>query len=414
MGASNRSGGMIASQRTGGAPPTEDPDIITRSEPVRGGEGPTVLLVRLGARGDVVFASPLVRALRRRHPGARIVWVVEPAAADLVRHHPEVDRVVVWPRPTWQGLLRRGRLPTLLRELRAFRTLLRDERPDLALDLHGLVRSALLARLSGAREVVGLGAREGSRLLVDRVIPRDGGDMTRISSEYLHLAEVLGWDTADFRLEVHPGPEARQEAEALRATHGIGTPYAVLAPFTTRPQKHWREERWAPLARRIQEEMGLRPVLLGGPGDRPAAARITDAAGSGGVVDLAGATSLGAAAALVEGASLVVGVDTGLTHLGVAMGRSTVALFGSTLPYTRAPGHGVTVLHTAMPCAPCRTHPTCGGAWTCMERLETGMVLEAARARMDADGNHPGEERSRTGPERGLPEGDGSRPGGEG
>lgn len=368
-------------------PHQEDPDIITRSESVRAGEGPTVLLVRLGARGDVVFASPLVRALRRRHPAARIVWVVEPAAADLVRHHPEVDRVVVWPRPTWAGLLRKGRLLTLRREIRAFRALLRDERPDLAIDLHGLVRSALVARLSGAGEVVGLGAREGSRLLVDRVIPRNGGDPARISSEYLHLAEVLGWDTADFRLEVHPGPEARSEAEALRAARGIGSPYAVLAPFTTRPQKHWREERWAPLALQIEEELGLRPVLLGGPDDRPAAARIVGAGGPRGLVELAGATSLGAAAALVEGASLVVGVDTGLTHLGVAMGRPTVALFGSTLPYTKAPGHGVTVLYTPMPCAPCRTHPTCGGAWTCMERLETGAVLEAARARLGEEGN---------------------------
>jgi heptosyltransferase I len=354
-----------------------------------------VLLVRLGARGDVVFASPLVRALRRRHPGARIVWVVEPAAADLVRHHPEVDRVVVWPRPAWESLVRKGRLVALMREVRLFRALLREERPDLALDLHGLVRSALVARLSGAREVIGLGAREGSRLLVDRVVPRDGGDTTRISSEYLHLAEALGWDTADFRLEVHPGPGARQEAAVLRASRGVETPYAVLAPFTTRPQKHWREERWGPLALRIGEELGLRPLLLGGPGDRGAAARIASGAGEGGLVDLTGATSLGAAAALVEGASLVVGVDTGLTHLGVAMARPTVALFGSTLPYTHAPGHGVTVLHTPMACAPCRTHPTCGGAWTCMERLEGGTVLEAARLRMAAPGSPPERDRSR-------------------
>lgn len=348
-----------------------------------------MLLVRLGARGDVVFASPLVRALRRRHPGARIVWVVEPASADLVRHHPEVDEVVVWPRPEWAALLRRGRVGALFRAVRSFRSRLRAEGADLALDLHGLARSAWVARLSGATEVVGLGAREGSRLLVDRVVPRDSGDTSRISSEYLHLAQVLGWDPGDFAPEVHPGPDALREAGELRARHGFEEPYAVLAPFTTRPQKHWREERWGPLADALHRGAGLRPVLLGGPSDREAASRIASAA-TGPLVDLAGATSLGGAAALVQEASLVVGVDTGLTHLGVAMARPTVALFGSTLPYTHAPGRPVTVLHTPMPCAPCRTRPTCGGAWTCMERLETASVLAAALGRLeDAGGVQP-------------------------
>ena len=368
---------MRSRQEGGGGAPSQGPGA--------GAGGPTVVLVRLGARGDVVFASPLVRALRSRHPGARIIWVVEPAAADLIRHHPLVDRVVVWPRSLWSGALKRGRLPTLTREVRAFAATLRGEGADLAIDLHGLLRSAAVARLTGAREVIGLGAREGSGLLVDRVIPRDGGDSTRISSEYLHLARELGWDTEAFHCEVHPGPSDRAGAQAHRSRVGLEEPYAVLAPFTTRPQKHWREERWAPLALRIREELGLRPVILGGPADQEAADRITGASGAvsgsrpggGALVDLVGGTTLGEAAALVEGASLVVGVDTGLTHLGVAMDRPVVALFGSTLPYTHAPGRLVEVLHEPMDCAPCRTRPTCGGAFTCMGLLEGERVFSA-------------------------------------
>jgi heptosyltransferase I len=369
---------MPSEPEGGGAPPGNDQGTAPA--------GPTIILVRLGARGDVVFASPLVGAIRRRHPGARIVWVVEPAAADLIRHHPLLDRVVVWPRGLWAGALKGGRLPTLTREVREFAATLREERAELAVDLHGLLRSAAVARLTGAREVVGLGAREGSALLVDRVIPRDGGDTTRISSEYLHLASELGWDTDDFHCEVHPGPAHRAGADAHRARLGLSQPYAVLAPFTTRPQKHWREERWAPLALRIREEVGLRPVLLGGPDDREAAGRIAAAAalvpprhfGVGPLVDLVGDTSLGEAAALVQGASLVVGVDTGLTHLGVAMDRPVVALFGSTLPYTHAPGRRVRVLHEPLDCSPCRTRPTCGGAFTCMAMLDVDRVAQAA------------------------------------
>jgi len=356
-----------------------------------------VVLVRLGARGDVVFASPLVRALRSRHPGARIIWVVEPAAADLIRHHPLVDRVVVWPRSLWSGALRQGHLPTLTREVRGFAAALREEGADLAVDLHGLLRSAAVARLTGAREIIGLGAREGSGLLVDRVISRDGGDPSRISSEYLHLARELGWDTEAFHCEVHPGASDRAGAQAHRTRLGLEEPYAILAPFTTRPQKHWREERWAPLAIRIQEEVGLRPVMLGGPADREAAARIMGAVDStsgslpGGrdLVDLVGGTTLGEAAALVEGASLVVGVDTGLTHLGVAMDRPVVALFGSTLPYTHAPGRRLEVLHEPMHCSPCRTRPSCGGAFTCMGLLEVDRVTSAILRVLDSSPRGP-------------------------
>jgi heptosyltransferase I len=366
------------------------------------GGGPTILLVRLGARGDVVFASPLVRAIRRAHPGARILWVVEPAAADLIRHHPELDRVIVWPRAEWERLLRGGRLLSLLRAVRDFAALLRAEAPDLAIDLHGLFRSAAVARMSGAAQVIGLGAREGSRLLVHRVVARDAGDRSRISSEYLHLAGVLGWETRDFQCEVHPGPEDR--AAVWAALHPDPPPahpapdraavgrYAVLAPFTTRPQKHWREDRWAPLAEQIHTRTGLTPVLLGGPTDREAAARImASASGSFPLVSKVGSTTLGEAAAWVEGAALVVGVDTGLTHLGIAMDRPVVALFGSTRPYTHAPGRRLRVVYEPLPCAPCRTRPTCGGRFDCMERLEVERVAGAVDAVLAAPRGGGGE-----------------------
>jgi len=346
------------------------------------GGGPTILLVRLGARGDVVFASPLVRAIRRAHPGARIVWVVEPAAADLIRHHPELDRVIIWPRAEWERLLRGGRLVSLMRAVRDFAALLRAEAPDLAVDLHGLFRSAAVARMSGAAQVIGLGAREGSHLLVHRVVARDAGDRSRISSEYLHLADVLGWETRDFQCEVHLGPEDR----------AAGGRYAVLAPFTTRPQKHWREDRWAPLAEQIHTRTGLTPVLLGGPADREAAARImAGASGSFPLVSKVGSTTLGEAAAWVEGAALVVGVDTGLTHLGIAMDRPVVALFGSTRPYTHAPGRRLRVVYEPLPCAPCRTRPTCGGRFDCMERLEVDRVVGAVDAVLAAPRGGGGE-----------------------
>ena len=146
-----------------------------------------ILLVRLSAIGDVVFASPVIAALRRRYPAARISWLVQPECRELLAHHPDLDRVIVWPRNRWQELWRGRQWPVLWREVRAFRRLLRDGDFDLAIDMQGLLKSGFLTWLSGAPERIGLGSKEGSGLLMSRVVER-GGDSARIGSEYLHLA----------------------------------------------------------------------------------------------------------------------------------------------------------------------------------------------------------------------------------
>ncbi|HEY0877970.1 MAG TPA: glycosyltransferase family 9 protein, partial [Zeimonas sp.] len=128
-----------------------------------------ILIVRTSAIGDVVFASPLAAALRRTWPDAYIAWAVEPGIDALVANDPAIDECIVWPKKQWRTLLRSGRLVALVREIRRFRTLLRERRFDLALDLHGLAKSAFLAWLSGAPRRIGLGAREGSAHLVTEV-----------------------------------------------------------------------------------------------------------------------------------------------------------------------------------------------------------------------------------------------------
>ena len=343
-----------------------------------------ILLVRLSAIGDIIFASPLVASLRRAHPQARIAWLVQPQYRSLLEHHPDLDEVIVWPLGEWRELWGRRRYRDLARAIGAFRRLLRSRNFDLALDLQGLLKSGVLTRLSGARERIGLGSREGSQHLVTRVIPR-GGNSARIGSEYLHLAEVLGLPAGDFSMEVHYGPDDAATACGLIEREGLSDGFAVICPFTTRPQKHWREPRWAELANRLRAELGLPAVLLGGPGDREAAGRIRDLAGDE-AVDLVGKTSLLQAAAMIDRSALLVGVDTGLSHMGLAFGRPTLLLFGSTCPYldtTRANGR---VLYHRLDCSPCRRKPTCNGAFTCMSSIEVDEVLTQAKSVMERVG----------------------------
>lgn len=324
-----------------------------------------ILVIRLSAIGDVVMASGILPALRRAYPDARIDWLVEPAAAPVIQGHPELDRVLVWPKGRWRQLLRSGHWRTLAGEARAFAGELRAGGYELALDLQGLWKSALWARISGARQRIGLGSREGSRMLMSRVIGITRGD-PGMASEYRRLVAELGASEEAFAMAPAAGEAAREGAQARLAEDGVSGPYTVLLPFTTRPQKHWIEGRWAALADRLAAETGQPVVLAGGPDDRAAAARIAGQTTDERVVNLAGELGLAESVALVQGAARAVGVDTGLTHVAVAAGAPTVALFGSTRPYLHTPSPRARVLYSALACSPCRRSPTCGGTFDCM------------------------------------------------
>lgn len=337
---------------------------------------PRILLVRLSAIGDIVFASPLIATLRRAYPRAHIAWLAQPEYRAILELHPDLDEVIAWPVREWCELRRRRRFGRLARELGAFWKHLGSRRFDLALDLQGLLKSGLLTRLSGARERIGLGSREGSRWLMTRVIPR-GGDRTRIGSEYLYLAEILGLPAQDFSMAVHYGPEAADFARELIDREGLSRGFAVFCPFTTRSQKHWFDSRWAELSNRLRTELDLPVVMLGGPGDHAAAGRIRDLA-AGGPIVLTGKTTLPQAAAMIHHSTLLVGVDTGLSHMGIAFGRPSLLLFGSTCPYLDTTRADARVLYHRLDCSPCKRRPTCDGAFTCMRSIEVGEVLSAA------------------------------------
>lgn len=335
-----------------------------------------VLIIRLSAIGDVIMASPLIAVLRARFPDARLAWLVQPEAAAVLQANAVLDDVIVWPRGDWRRLLRSGRWWRLLREVRGFVRSLRRQRFDLALDLQGLMKSGVWAWLSGARERVGLGSKEGSRLFMTRVIEKPKGEV-RIGAEYRHLAAVLGMAAQPFTMRVALSDADRAFAARFIKDHALERGYAVICPFTTRPQKHWLDAAWVTLVRRLQGELGLKLVMLGGPGDRTAACAIARAAEF--VVDAAGQTTLREAAALIERARLLVGVDTGLMHMGTAFGIPTIALFGSTRPYLVTDSDKTVVLYKALACSPCHRRPTCGGAYTCMREIEPEEVIATAR-----------------------------------
>jgi heptosyltransferase-1 len=329
------------------------------------GAAPRILIVRLSALGDIVFATSLLEGLRRRWPQAHIAWLAQQGFAGILDGDPRLNEVIAAPADLLRSL---SALANLRRQLKA-------RHFDWVIDAQGLLKSRLVAALSGARTRVGFASREPGAFLMDHLLAK-GGDTRDISSEYRYLAEqITGKPAGSPRLIATAAAQAQVRKAMDQA--GLKPGFIALCPFTTRPQKHWMEDYWPRLASLLAAR-GLGPcVLFGGPADRAAAARIATGMPAS-HVNLVGQTRLCELPAWLEQAGMVIGVDTGLTHIGIAMRRPTLALFGSTCPYTQGADSPLTVMYDALPCAPCRRHPTCGGAWTCMRGLIPERVAAAA------------------------------------
>jgi heptosyltransferase I len=319
-----------------------------------------------------VVTTPVSRALREAMPDAYLAWVVERRAAGFLEGNPYLDAVIVWDRK--KGGLSAG-------SLLAARRLLRPHRFDCAIDCQGNLRSALVARLSGARTVVGnTEAKESAALFYHRRVPRRKDDLSS-RQRCLDLLRPLGVESSDRRMVISVSDEERAAARETLRQAGLepGTPYACLVPATTWPQKHWFEERWGALAARTRDALGLAPVVMGGPEDLPMAERIRAAAG-GNCAAVAGKTSLKTAAAVLEGARLTVTVDTALMHASVAAGTPTVGLCGASWWPGFQDYERFALVREPLPCSPCLHRPTCGGRFDCMRALTVERVLEAAAA----------------------------------
>src|SRR5690606_347948 len=147
------------------------------------------------------------------------------------------------------------------------------------------------------------------------------------SAEYRFAAEYLGAPKDSYQLDLAIGRGTAENAASLFNAQQLDRPWVALCTFTTRPPKPWFADRWTDVAKGWSEQ-GFAPIILGGPADTEAAQRIAhDAPGT---LNVAGQLKLDESAALIQRCQLLIGVDTGLTHMGTALRVPTVALFGST------------------------------------------------------------------------------------
>jgi heptosyltransferase I len=331
-------------------------------------QGPRYLLVRLGSLGDVIHAIPAAAALRAHAPSAQIEWLVDPRYAGVVQMVQGVDRAItVDPRGP------RGQLLATIRELRRARY-------DAAFDVQGLIKSAALARLAGARRTLGF-PRQHLREHLARLFyteTPDLGGAEHVVHKALALVAAVGVPPGapQFPLQLPPSPPATQVA----ARHPGG--FALLNPGGAWPNKQWPAERFGVLAAIIRERHGLPSVVIWGPGEESRAAAVV--AESEGAAELSPPTRIADLFGLSKAARVVVSGDTGPLHIAGAVGAPLVAIFGPTIAARNGPWSPADqVVERTDECA-CLYRRQCRNELRCIDDISVDEVAGAVTVRLSA------------------------------
>jgi lipopolysaccharide heptosyltransferase I len=315
------------------------------------GPGPHILVVRIGSMGDVIHALPAVATLKHSFPGSVLTWIVHPRWAPLLEANPYIDRLIPFDR---RSLRNAGEAWRLLRSCHY----------DFAVDLQGLMQSALIASLARAERIYGF----HQSLVREKVAAafyskRVRANAAHVVDRNLELAAAAGASTM---LVTFPLPDGRAEGELPEG------PFVLANPVAGWGSKQWPLEHYSVLAERLGKELGLALVVNGAPGNAGLLAGV-----HGALTHVSGISGLIHA---TRRAAAVIGTDSGPMHLAAAMGRPGVAIFGPTDPQRNGPyGGSFTVLRSpgAVTTYKRLPDPDCS-----MCEISPGLVFDALKRRL--------------------------------
>jgi lipopolysaccharide heptosyltransferase I len=327
------------------------------------------LIVRLGSLGDVIHGIPVAAALRERFPASQIHWLVDPRYVDLLQQVRGVD-VPIPVNPRRDGL-------SLLSTIRQFR----GTGYTAAIDLQGLIKSALLARAAGAWRTIGFSKahlREPlARVFYTQTV--DPAGAAHVVYRNLALLAPLGIRQAQ--------PVFPIDVPASAALAGVrdlfqGGPYALVNPGGGWPNKRWPPERFGGVAAALAGDLGLRSLVVWGPGEQALAERVVRS--SGGAGTLSPPTTMMDLFAIARQARVMVSGDTGPLHIAAAVGTPVVGLYGPTRPERNGPWSSSDVSISRAGGCSCLYARRCRRPRPCIEEIEVDEVVAAVRRRLGA------------------------------
>jgi lipopolysaccharide heptosyltransferase I len=332
---------------------------------------PKFLLVRLGSLGDVIHAIPSAAALRARHPDAQIDWLVDPRYAAVLQLVDGLnDAIPVDPRKSVVALLRTiGRL--------------RRAKYDAVVDLQGLLKSAVLARAAGGQRVIGF-PREHLREQAARFFYNETPDPGRephVIRKNLAMMRALGVEDPHVAF---PWKLPRTVTGDMVAARFGPEGYALINPGAAWPNKRWPPQRFGALAVGIRERIGVRSLVLWGPGEEDIASLVVGA--SRGAAELSPQTNIVDIFAIARRAKLMVSGDTGPLHIAAAVGTPVVALFGPTFAERNGPWSADDITISRAARCFCHYERKCRLLQPCIDDIAVDEVVSAAEYRVAARG----------------------------
>lgn len=303
-----------------------------------------ILIIRLGAIGDVIRVLPALFALREHFPTARIDWVVEARSANILEGNPALN-----------GLLIFNRSGTFVRDTREFLKLMDAVRRGgygLVLDFHGIFKSGLLCMASKAARRVGFSrprAQEGSWLFLNERVSLPSSRLNRIE-ENLELVRAVGARRGVLDVLIAVAPEIQMEVESwFEEKFDSGKLLVAVHAPVERPEKQWPPEYFAELCDLLLSDGRFEPFLTWGPGQRDQVQKIAALCRRNPAI-APETPSLKHLAWLLHTADVFVGGDTGPMHLASAMGTPVVVLFGGTDPAKHHPLREPCIVLDGCPC----------------------------------------------------------------
>jgi heptosyltransferase-1 len=347
------------------------------------GRPPRVLIVRIGAMGDVLHAMPAVAALRKLHPEWFIGWAIEPIWSELLEasreasvasrfdgrntHRPLVD---LWSRVPTREWKKRPLAMATLRDIGALRRELREDRYDICIDMQGAIRSAVVGRMAGAQVFAGSAEprERPAEWLYERQVRLRSTHVVEQGCELLGAA--IGERLWPAKVILPVDPEAERWCDA--ALTGVGERFVMIAPTAGWGAKVWPAERYGTVAAELAREGFQTLVNASSPEDEVGRRVVEASAGTARLVPC----SVGQMIAMVRRAALVIAGDTGPLHLAAALERPVVGLYGPTDPARNGPyGTRATVLRHG---ASRRDHTRRAETEEGLMRITSGEVVMAA------------------------------------
>lgn len=337
-------------------------------------------VVRFGGMGDILLATPAVRALHQHFDEPKIDFIVGNGMADALVGIPYLRRILTFDKSGADA-----RAANFLR----FLIDLRRARYDLFLNFHPSAKTLLMAAFSGAPRVI--------TFRKDRRRQPGTGRVRHAVDDFTKELRPLGIPrVTDRQLDFFVPDAARERVRGLLRGEGIGDgePLLVVNPAATRDINRWPPEKFVPFLDIMAREMpDVHLALSGGPGDVALARGIVEKTGLR-VVNLAGRLSVKELGALLERASVVLTADTGPMHIASAVGAPLVVLSGAADPDRTGPlsSRDLVVINRSLPCVPCQGRTCARGDIACMTQLPVEWVVNAVRRQLKAPSNGEGRE----------------------